>query len=153
MMPPPITMNELYDLRNKKNGNKTIIYDKLLEKCHKRMRVAANNSGLNCFFEIPAFTIGMPLYNVDDCTNYIVDSLRRTGFLVQVLPRYRGIIYISWDPVEVCNIGVHGNFSKIPAIQNMQKPSSSLSPIIPKVPHPLHPLQVPSLQVPSKYIL
>lgn len=101
-MPPHISLNELYAMRNKKQSAKTICFDKALETCHRRIRTVASYGGMNTFYEVPGMLIGYPLYNVHECCNYIIESLRKIGFLVQVLPPpHVAVIYISWDPQDL----------------------------------------------------
>lgn len=97
-----ITLGELYDMKKKKETNRTKCFDHIMELCHRRIRNIASYGGLNCFYEVPGLLIGFPLYNLQECTTYIIDKLRNAGFLVQLLPPpHVSIIYISWDPQEL----------------------------------------------------
>ena len=99
---PNISLTELYDMRKKKDVNRTKSFDHIIELCHRRIRNIASYGGMNCFYEIPGILIGFPLYNLVDCTQYIIDKLRGSGFLVQLLPPpHISVIYISWDPQEI----------------------------------------------------
>lgn len=89
-------------MRKKKQGARLVCFDKVLETCHRRIRTVASYGGMNTFYEIPGMLIGYPLYNVMECCEYIIESLRKIGFLVQVLPPpHVAVIYISWDPQEL----------------------------------------------------
>lgn len=102
MPPPQISLNELYQIKKKKEITKTLSYDRVIELCHRRIRNIAAHGGLNTFYEIPGILIGLPLYNIYDCMNYVVDKLRKNGFLIQILPPpHVCVIYISWDPNEL----------------------------------------------------
>lgn len=102
MPPPTITLQELYALKDNQRKTKKECFDKVLEKCHSRIRNVAKHGGMCCFFEVPALLLGLPLFNRDECTEYIVANLRRVGFLVQILPDpHIGVIYISWNPSEL----------------------------------------------------
>lgn len=99
---PTITLSELYDMKKKKETNRTKCFDHIMELCHRRIRNIATYGGLNCFYEIPGLLIGFPLYNLEECTSYIIEKLRTSGFLVQILPPpHVSVIYISWDPQEL----------------------------------------------------
>ena len=57
---------------------------------------------MNIFFEVPYIVIGLPLYDINICINYIVECLRKNGLLVQILPIPNdNIIYISWNPFDI----------------------------------------------------
>jgi hypothetical protein len=99
---PNISLTELYDMRKKKDINRTKSFDHIMELCHRRIRNIASYGGMNCFYEIPGILIGFPLYNLAECTQYIIDKIRSSGFLVQLLPPPQiSVIYISWDPQEI----------------------------------------------------
>ena len=101
-MKPQITLTELYRMQKQKQANKTMCYDKVLERCHARIRTAAQYGGLSTFYEVPGMIVGLPLYNIQLCTEYVITKLRETGFLVQLLPPpSMYVIYISWNPEEI----------------------------------------------------
>lgn len=101
-MAPQLNLNELYQLKKKKEAYKTTSFDKILELCHTRIRNIAKHGGLNTFYEIPGMLLGYPLYNIYDCMNYVVEKLRKNGLLIQILPPpHVCVIYISWDPNEL----------------------------------------------------
>jgi Family of unknown function (DUF5759) len=101
-MPPQININELYSIQKKKKQKRTVCFDKILELCHNRIKSIAESNGQNTFYEIPGILAGYPLYDLNECLEYIVDALRKNGFLVQILPKpHVAVIYISWDPEEL----------------------------------------------------
>ena len=101
-MPPQINLNDLYSMQKKKAQNRTVCFDKILQLCHNRIKTVASFNGQNTFFEVPGFMMGFPLYNLNEALEYIVDALRKNGFLVQLLPEpHIAVIYISWDPDEL----------------------------------------------------
>lgn len=101
-MPPQISLNELYQLKKKKDNIKNVCFDKIIELCHRRIRNISSHGGLNTFYEIPGILIGYPLYNLYECTDYVIKSLRKNGLFVQLLPPPQiSVIYISWDPDEL----------------------------------------------------
>ena len=55
----------------------------------------ANLEKTYCFFQIPEFIIGVPLYNVSDLKNYLITSLKKDKFtLIYVEPNW---LFISWE--------------------------------------------------------
>jgi hypothetical protein len=60
-------------------------YDIILNKVHKKI---INNSKLEtsyCMYAIPEYIIGLPIINNKECTEYIIDSLKKNGFMYYVL--------------------------------------------------------------------
>jgi len=101
-MPQRISLSELYNLKEKKNSAKYTTFDKIIETCHVKIKNTATIGGMNIFYEIPYYVYGKPLYKIKDCIDYVVDSLRKNGLYVQILPEPNlNIIYISWNPNEI----------------------------------------------------
>jgi len=101
-MPPNISLSELYQTRKTKEHSRKVSFDRVLELVHRRIRTVNSYGGMNTFFEIPGMLVGYPLYNIYECSNHLVNMLRNSGFLVQILPPpHVCVIYISWDPKEL----------------------------------------------------
>lgn len=101
-MPPQISLNSLYEMKNKKEKSKNFIFDEIIEKCHIKIKRIANNGGLNIFFKIPPFIIGKPLYNINECKIYIINALKKNGLYVRTFTQpNENIIYISWNPIDL----------------------------------------------------
>tara|TARA_Y100000389_G_scaffold204261_1_gene255940 strand:- start:4764 stop:5093 length:330 start_codon:yes stop_codon:yes gene_type:complete len=97
-----LSLHELYNLNKEKQRKQVIIYNKILEMSSNKIRNIGIYGGFNCFFTIPTFVLGLPLYDIHKCIDYIVDSWRKKGFLVQRLPEPNvNTIYISWSPSDV----------------------------------------------------
>lgn len=90
---------ELHRTINNKINKKNECYEQVLEKCHRKIKKAAENKNLKCLYDIPEFIIGFPLYNLTSCITYIIDSLRNNGFLVKYF--FPKLLYISWDYDEI----------------------------------------------------
>ena len=113
-MPPQISIADLYTMKNKKDKIKTNTYNIIIEKCHAKIKNIAQQGGMNIFYEIPYIMIGLPLYDINDCIEYVVDALRKNGLLVQILPHpNHNTIYISWKPQDV-NVKKQLTSSKMP---------------------------------------
>ena len=70
-------------------------FDGILQKVHNRIKYNAKNEKTYCFFQIPEFIIGTPLYNIEDLKNYLMDSLRKDGFqLMYIDPNW---LFIAWE--------------------------------------------------------
>lgn len=101
-MYPQISLSELYDMKNKKDKTKTQTFNIILSKCHDKIKSIASQGGLTMFYELPYWMMGYPLYDINECVEYIVEALRQNGLLVQILPHpNNNTIYISWRPTDV----------------------------------------------------
>jgi len=101
-MPPHLNIKELHTIQKKKEELKHTSYDHILNLIHRRIKVIANVGGTNTFYEIPGLVVGFPLYNLINCTNYIINALRDNSLFVQLLPPpHIAVLYISWDKKDI----------------------------------------------------
>ena len=67
-----LNINDLYEKINDKNMKRFEIFDSILQKIHLRIKYNAKLEKTFCFYSIPEFVIGTPLYNVNDLKNYLI---------------------------------------------------------------------------------
>jgi len=105
-----IDMKELYSTINQKNMKRMELYDSILKKCHSRIKY---NSGLQktyCFYPIPEFVIGTPLYDISELRNYVMNSLKTNGFvLLYIEPNW---LFIYWNVSGHKRLSSANNVSK-----------------------------------------
>ena len=90
-----LNINELYSKINEKNMKRFEIFDDILKKIHTRIKYNANLEKPFCVYHIPEFIIGVPLYNINDLRNYLMNSLKKNGFkLLYVEPNW---LFITWE--------------------------------------------------------
>ena len=105
-----IDMKELYSTINQKTLKRMELYDSILKKCHSRILY---NSGLQrtyCFYQIPEFVIGTPLYDVLELRNYIMNSLKTNGFeILYIEPNW---LFIYWNVKGAKSLTKNTNITK-----------------------------------------
>jgi len=90
-----LKISELFETTNKKNLMRLEIYDDVLVKCHKRIKYNSTLERTYCFFQIPEFIFGVPLYKVEEMRIYIINSLKKDGLQVMYInPNW---LFISWS--------------------------------------------------------
>ena len=91
-----INIDELHNETKRVMERKKKIYDTVLVKCHQRIKLVAKLNPLTCwcFYVIPKFIYGIPLYNLEECLNYIVNHLNKNGFTVNYT--HPNLLIISW---------------------------------------------------------
>lgn len=96
-MSEKINLDDLYKQKQYTFEKRTKVYDKILQRIHKKIKVAARNKNNICFctYLIPEFVIGLPRYDIEICTSYIIDKLTENGFLVKYT--HPNLIFISWQ--------------------------------------------------------
>ena len=105
-----IDMKELYSTINQKTLRRMELYDSILKKCHSRILY---NSGLQrtyCFYQIPEFVIGIPLYDIIELRNYVMNSLKTNGFeILYIEPNW---LFIYWNVKGAKSLTKNNNVTK-----------------------------------------
>lgn len=91
-----INIDELYENRKRRDLKQLNIFDKILNRIHKRITFTGRNKKNNkeIWFNIPEFIFGEPAYDKGDCTGYLVAKLEENGFFVKYL--HPNTLFISW---------------------------------------------------------
>jgi hypothetical protein len=90
-----LNINDLYGTIHEKNIKRIEHFDCILQKIHSRIKTNAGKEQTHCFYQVPEFIIGVPLYNVTDLRRYLINSLERNGFkLLYMDPNW---LFISWE--------------------------------------------------------
>jgi hypothetical protein len=97
----PIKVNiyDLYRNINEKKEKKLSNFNEILYKIHNKIKKAAEVEKYNIVYQVPEFIFGIPNYNLDKCTAYLIKELRSNGFLVRYY--FPKILYVSWNPIEI----------------------------------------------------
>jgi len=95
--PEKLSLDSLYDSELASLECQELVYQQILSRVHKRIRLASRNwkNGRYCFYLIPEMVIGIPRYNVTDCTKYLITTLRKNGFIVSYT--YPNLLFVSWE--------------------------------------------------------
>ena len=71
-----LNINNLYETMYERNLKRYEKFDGILLKIHNRIKYNAGKEKTYCFFQIPEFIIGTPLYNINDLKlSYILSKL------------------------------------------------------------------------------
>ena len=70
------------------------IYKKIYKNIEKKILLSSSVNSYECWYQIPEFLINYPLYNINDCKEYISKKLKKNGFKIDYLDN--NIIFISW---------------------------------------------------------
>ena len=97
-------MINIYNLPKKKIEKEKIkdsIHQKMLERCHKKIKLAANKCESYTYFVVPEYEFGIPMYNVVSCANFITEKLKENHFYVYYT--YPNFLIISWEHIQHSN--------------------------------------------------
>lgn len=118
----PLNVRELTKQLQTRQQKRNQSFEKVLEICYNSIRRNADKNQLFCFFEVPEFIIGLPVYDLNECILYVVEKLRSNDFLVKYyFPR---ILYVSWNINEINEEKLQNNLK---LIKNIETPTKAPS--------------------------
>ena len=105
-----LNMKELYSTINEKTLKRMEIYDDVLKKCHLRIKYNSTLERTYCFYQIPEFIIGVPLYdtNGDGIVN-ILDVILVVNFILGIGDIDCSIDYDNDDSINVIDLVIMVN--------------------------------------------
>uniref|UniRef100_A0A6C0JKN5 Uncharacterized protein n=1 Tax=viral metagenome TaxID=1070528 RepID=A0A6C0JKN5_9ZZZZ len=101
-----INIDDLYEKKQQKDMKQLAIFNKLLNRVHKRITFTSKNRLLDkhIWFTVPEYIFGEPIYDQGDCIGYLVKNLQDNGFDVRyVHPNTLFVSWANWVPSYVRN--------------------------------------------------
>lgn len=90
-----LNIHQLHKEIQKRETMKNNTYKMILEKVHYRVILTNKKSeDCYCFYVIPTFMFGVPLYNMTKCIIFVMEDLIGRGF--QVNYTHPNLLFISW---------------------------------------------------------
>ena len=92
-----LNLDDLYERTRETSQTKIKTYQKILARIHTRIKAISRQRNNNkfCMFVIPEFILGIPRYDIAECTNYVIEKLTDNGF--QIKYTYPNLLFISWQ--------------------------------------------------------
>ena len=92
-----LNLDDLYERTRETSQTKIKTYQKILARIHTRIKAISRQRNNNkfCMFVIPEFILGIPRYDIAECTNYVIEKLTENGF--QLKYTYPNLLFISWQ--------------------------------------------------------
>ena len=92
-----INIDDLYEKRQRRDLKQLSIFNKILNRIHKRIQHTARNK--NCsdtfiWFNVPEYLIGEPIYDKGECIGYLVSELEKNGFHIKYI--HPNALFVSW---------------------------------------------------------
>lgn len=120
----------VYDIhkeQKEKEDRNIKIYNIILKKVFQKIKITVKNSYNNfCFFQLPEYLQGFPIYNMTKCLWYITNILHAKGFHSKYCNDH--IIFIKWaereENLKLQNLSKDNKLLKSePEVQQHQQPS------------------------------
>ena len=102
-----LNIDSLYEKRQKRDLKQLSIFNKILNRIHKRIDYTSKNKNCNdthIWFLVPQYLVGEPVYDKGECIGYLVSQLEQNGFFVKyVHPQTLFVSWHNWIPSYVRN--------------------------------------------------
>ena len=91
-----LNMDELYTKKQQQDMNILNNYNKILVRIHNKIKYISKQlvNDQCCWYVMPEMMIGIPKYDVKDCTAYVIEKLRDNGFVIRYT--HPNLLFISW---------------------------------------------------------
>jgi Family of unknown function (DUF5759) len=92
-----LNIDDLYEKRKNRDLKQLSIFNKLLNRIHKRITQTAKikNNERFIWFQIPEFLFGEACYDNADCCAYLISQLKTNGFTIRYY--HPNTLLISWE--------------------------------------------------------
>jgi len=88
-------IHDIHRKQKEREGKRTNIYKSIAIKCFKKIKETSENEITYCFFKLPEYIAGLPLYNMTECVMFILNLLHEKGFKARYVDPY--LLFISWN--------------------------------------------------------
>lgn len=91
-----LNMDELYSKKQQQDMNILNNYNKILLRIHSKIKYISKQlvNDQCSWYVMPEMMIGIPKYDVKDCTAYVIEKLRDNGFVIRYT--HPNLLFISW---------------------------------------------------------
>jgi len=92
-----INIDELYEKKHQRDLKQISIFNKLLNRIHKRITTTGRNkmNDKHIWFTVPEYIFGEPNFNKGDCIGFLVAKLEENGFFVKYM--HPNTLFVSWE--------------------------------------------------------
>lgn len=93
-----VKADKLIKEQKERDERKKITFNKVFLKIEKKIILASAANYYYCWYSIPEFIIGLPMYSIIECKEYIENNLKKNGFKIEFFEP--NIILVTWFDEE-----------------------------------------------------
>ena len=93
-----VKANELIKEQKKRDKIKIKTFTKIYNRIEKKIQLASASNFYYCWYEIPEFFLGLPIYSLEDCKEFIEKKFEDNGFKTKYYEP--NILMITWFPKD-----------------------------------------------------
>tara|TARA_Y100001970_G_scaffold293791_2_gene443255 strand:+ start:8183 stop:8602 length:420 start_codon:yes stop_codon:yes gene_type:complete len=90
--------SDILNEQRSREKKKIRCYKKVLDKCYNRIKFISKRKEMFCFYVVPNYILGEPLYDINTCIIYVMEKLINSGFHVKYT--HPNLLFISWNNEE-----------------------------------------------------
>lgn len=90
-----VKAEDLIKEQEEKTNMRKEYYKKVYKRVEKKIVQVNSVNESQCWYEIPEFILGIPLYSFEDCKQYLINRLQKNGFKTNMLNN--NTIFIDWS--------------------------------------------------------
>ena len=91
-----VKAQDLINMQKEREKIKFKTFNKVFDTIEKKIIIASSSNFYYVWYQVPQYIIGEPLYNSNECTEYIIKKIKSNGFEVE---NYEpNILLVSWFP-------------------------------------------------------
>jgi hypothetical protein len=87
----------IHDIHKKQKEKETYrikIYERIASKLFRKIKETSENEDTYCFFQIPIYIPGLPIYNLTECVMFLLNLIQEKGFKGRYCDNC--VLYVSW---------------------------------------------------------
>ena len=91
-----LNLDELYEKKQQHDMFTLSSYNKILSRIHNKIRMVSRQhiDQHHCWYVVPEVLLGIPKYDHNDCTAFIINKLQENGFTIRYI--HPNLLFISW---------------------------------------------------------
>ena len=121
-----LNIQSLFNSESLKQRKEKQVFEKIVGRCHQKIKSCADFRKFNCNFEIPTYMFGEIMYDFGRSRKYLIERLRSEKFIVRECSPTS--IFICWDYDALVKEHKHINLPKRDDIFNQKLPKEANEP-------------------------
>jgi len=93
-----VKADKLINDQKERDERKKLTFDKVFIKIEKKIILASAANFYYCWYSIPEFIVGLPMYSLRECKEHIENKLKKDGFEIEFFEP--NILLVNWFPKE-----------------------------------------------------
>ena len=89
-----VKASELVKEQTDRDEEKKKIYKKIYKRVQHKIMNASHSNLYECYYDIPEFILNLPLYNMNNCKEYLIKKLQKDEF--NVINYTMNVLWICW---------------------------------------------------------